>query len=74
MERTGIPTLKVKFNRVFGYSIEVTHAHQDRIPADSTRKQTLKTAERYVTPSLTAQESRVPGATERAGAPRGRVR
>ncbi len=68
VERTGIPTLKVKFNRVFGYSIEVTHAHKDRIPADYTRKQTLKNAERYVTPSLKEQESRVLGAKERAEA------
>ncbi len=66
IERTGIPTLKVGFNRVFGYFIEVTHTHRDRIPDDYTRKQTLKNAERYVTPSLKEQENRVLGAKERA--------
>ncbi|MHC4935407.1 MAG: DNA mismatch repair protein MutS [Planctomycetota bacterium] len=66
IERTGIPTLKVGFNRVFGYYIEVTHTHRDRIPEDYRRKQTLKNAERYVTPSLKEQEDRVLGAKERA--------
>ncbi len=65
IERTGIP-LKVGYNRVFGYFIEITHAHRDRIPVDYTRKQTLKNAERYVTPSLKEQENRVLGAKDRA--------
>ena len=48
--RTGIPSLKVGFNKVFGYYIEITHAHASKIPADYLRKQTLKNAERYITP------------------------
>jgi len=64
--RTGIPSLKVGYNRVFGYYIEVTNAHVDRIPDDYTRKQTLKNAERYVTPSLVEQQDRVLGAKDRA--------
>src|SRR5213592_570787 len=49
-ERTGIASLKVGFNKVFGYYIEVTHTHRDRIPSDYERRQTLTGAERYVTP------------------------
>jgi len=48
-ERTGISSLKVGFNKVFGYYIEVTHTHRDRIPTDYERRQTLTGAERYVT-------------------------
>lgn len=58
-ERTGIPSLKVGYNRVFGYYIEITHAHRDKVPADYTRKQTLTTAERYVTPQLDEYEKKV---------------
>jgi DNA mismatch repair protein MutS len=64
-ERTGIPSLKVGFNKVFGYYLEVTHTHSARIPADYERRQTLATAERYVTPELKEYESRVLGAEDR---------
>ncbi|MGH7606147.1 MAG: MutS-related protein, partial [Gemmatimonadales bacterium] len=67
-ERTGIASLKVGFNKVFGYYIEVTHAHRARIPADYERRQTLTGAERYVTPVLKEYESRVLGAEERIAA------
>jgi len=63
--RTGIPSLRVRFNRVFGYGIEVTHAHTARVPAEYIRRQTLTGAERYVTPELKESESRVLGAEER---------
>lgn len=63
--RTGIPSLKVGFNRVFGYYLEVTRTHQALVPADYIRKQTLVNAERYVTPDLKEEESRVLGAEER---------
>jgi DNA mismatch repair protein MutS len=64
-ERTGITSLKVGFNKVFGYYLEVTHTHSARIPADYERRQTLATAERYVTPELKEYESRVLGAEDR---------
>jgi len=64
--RTGIPSLKVGFNRVFGYYIEVTNTHKDKVPSDYIRKQTLKNAERYVTPELKERESAVLSAGERA--------
>ena len=66
-ERTGIPSLKVGFNKVFGYYLEVTHTHSGRVPADYERRQTLATAERYVTPELKDYEARVLGAEERMG-------
>jgi DNA mismatch repair protein MutS len=65
-ERTGIPSLKVGFNKVFGYYIEVTNTHRDKVPDDYVRKQTLKNAERYVTPELKERESTVLTAGERA--------
>jgi DNA mismatch repair protein MutS len=65
-ERSGIPSLKVGFNKVFGYYLEVTHAHQGRVPADYIRKQTLKNAERYITPELKEYEERVLSAEDRA--------
>ncbi len=68
IERTGIPTLKVGFNKVFGYYLEITHANKDRIPADYQRKQTLKNAERYITPELKEHETKVLTADERAKA------
>lgn len=68
IQRTGIPTLKVGFNKVFGYYIEVTHAHQDKVPEDYIRKQTLKNAERYITPELKQYEERVLTADEKARA------
>jgi DNA mismatch repair protein MutS len=64
--RTGIPTLRVEYNRVHGFYIEVTHAHVDKIPEDYRRRQTVKNAERYITPELKAFEDRALSATERA--------
>ncbi|HWC73241.1 MAG TPA: DNA mismatch repair protein MutS, partial [Gemmatimonadales bacterium] len=64
-ERTGIGSLKVGFNRVFGYYIEITHAHRERVPTDYERRQTLTGAERYVTPDLKEYEAKVLGAEER---------
>ena len=58
-ESTGIPSLKVGYNRVFGYYLEVTHLHRDRIPESFIRKQTLKNAERYITPELKEYEEKV---------------
>jgi DNA mismatch repair protein MutS len=63
--RTGIPSLKVRFNRVFGYYLEVTRAHQDRVPDDYVRRQTLVNAERYVTPRLQELEEQILGAEAR---------
>jgi DNA mismatch repair protein MutS len=63
--RTGINSLKVGYNQVFGYYIEITNAHAARIPPDYQRKQTLKNAERYITPDLKAQEEKVLGAQEK---------
>ncbi|MEC9476172.1 MAG: DNA mismatch repair protein MutS [Planctomycetota bacterium] len=65
-ERTGISTLKVGYNRVFGYYIEVTHAQSQRVPENYIRKQTLKNAERYITPDLKEMEQKVLGSRERA--------
>ncbi|HET8712822.1 MAG TPA: DNA mismatch repair protein MutS [Gemmatimonadales bacterium] len=67
-ERTGIGSLKVGFNKVFGYYIEVTHAHRERIPQNYERRQTLTGAERYVTPELKEYEAKVLGAEERIAA------
>ena len=63
---TGIPSLKVGFNSVHGYYIEVTHAHQNKVPADYTRRQTLKNAERYITPELKEYEEKILTAQDRA--------
>jgi DNA mismatch repair protein MutS len=63
--RTGIASLRVRFNRVFGYSIEVSNAHAAKVPVEYVRRQTLVGAERYVTPELKEYESRVLGAEER---------
>jgi DNA mismatch repair protein MutS len=65
-ERTGIPNLKVGFNQVFGYYIEITNAHREKIPADYIRKQTIKSAERYITPELKEYEEQVLSADEKA--------
>ena len=67
-ERTGIPSLKVGFNKVFGYYLEITHAHASRVPPDYERRQTLAGAERYVTPELKSYEAKVLGAEERIAA------
>ncbi|MEK7708169.1 MAG: DNA mismatch repair protein MutS [Pseudomonadota bacterium] len=65
-ERTGIPNLKVEYNRVHGFYIEVTHAHSEKIPAEYRRRQTLKSAERYITPELKAFEDKALSAQDRA--------
>ncbi len=64
-ERTGIKSLKVGFNRVFGYYIEITNANAHLVPEEYQRKQTLANAERYITPELKEQEALVLGADER---------
>lgn len=71
--RTGIGSLKVGYNRVFGYFIEVTNAHRGAVPADYQRRQTLTGAERYVTPALKEFEEKVLHATERIEALERRV-
>ncbi len=65
-ERTQIPSLKVEYNKVHGFYIEVTHAHADKVPDDYRRRQTLKNAERYITPELKAFEDKALSANERA--------
>jgi len=67
-ERAGIASLKVGFNKVFGYYIEVTNPHKDRVPPDYERRQTLSGAERFVTPELKEYEAKVLGAEERIAA------
>jgi len=67
-ERSGIASLKVGFNKVFGYYIEVTNPHKARVPAEYERRQTLSGAERYVTPELKEYEAKVLGAEERIAA------
>jgi DNA mismatch repair protein MutS len=66
IERTGIPTLKVGFNSVFGYYIEIPHSQSARVPAEYVRKQTVKNAERYITPELKEHENKVLNSEERA--------
>ena len=65
MERTGISSLKVAFNNVFGYYIEVRNAHKDKVPPEWIRKQTLVNAERYITEELKEYESKILGAEEK---------
>lgn len=65
VERTGITSLKVAFNNVFGYYLEVTNAHKDKVPADWIRKQTLVNAERYITPELKVYEEKILGAEDK---------
>jgi DNA mismatch repair protein MutS len=64
--RTGIANLKVEYNRLHGFYIEVTHTHSDKIPEDYRRRQTLKNAERFITPELKAFEEKALSAQERA--------
>ncbi len=64
-ERTGIASLKIRYNKVFGYYLEVTRANQERVPADYIRKQTLVNAERYVTPEIKELEEQILSAEER---------
>jgi len=66
IERSGIPSLKVGFNQVFGYYIEITNAHRQRVPADYVRKQTLKNAERYITDELKKYETQALTARDKA--------
>lgn len=64
-ERTGIPSLKIASNNVFGYYIEVRNTHKDKVPSDWIRKQTLVNAERYITEELKTYETKILGAEER---------
>lgn len=64
-EKTGISSLKVGYNNVFGYYLEVTHVHKEKVPSDWIRKQTLTTAERYITPELKTYEEKILGAEEK---------
>jgi len=65
IERTGIPSLKVGFNNVFGYYLEVTNTHKDKVPAEWIRKQTLSNCERFVTEELKQYEEKILGAEEK---------
>lgn len=65
IQTTGINSLKIAYNNVFGYYLEVTHAHKDKVPANWIRKQTLTNAERYVTPELKEYEEKILGAEEK---------
>ncbi len=67
-QRTGIPSLKVAFNNVFGYYLEVTNTHKDKVPPEWIRKQTLTSAERYITPELKEYEEKILGAEEKISA------
>lgn len=64
-ERTGITSLKIAFNNVFGYYIEVRNTHKDKVPAEWVRKQTLVSAERYITEELKEYEAKILGAEEK---------
>lgn len=64
-ERTGIPSLKISYNNVFGYYLEVRNTHKDKVPADWIRKQTLTQAERYITEELKEYEQKILGAEEK---------
>ncbi|MDP2960590.1 MAG: DNA mismatch repair protein MutS, partial [candidate division Zixibacteria bacterium] len=64
-DRTGIPSLKVGFNQIFGYYIEVTRHHLSKVPLDYIRKQTMVNAERFVTPELKEREAKIVGAEEK---------
>lgn len=65
LKRTGITSLKVAFNKVFGYYLEVTNSHKDKVPQEWIRKQTLVNAERYITPELKEYEEKILNAEER---------
>ena len=65
IEATGIPSLKISYNNVFGYYIEVTNTHKDKVPEEWIRKQTLVNAERYITQELKEYEEKILGAQER---------
>ncbi len=65
IERTGISSLKIAYNKVFGYYLEVTNSHKNRVPSDWIRKQTLVNAERYITPELKEYEDKILSAEEK---------
>ena len=65
IERTGIPSIKISYNQVFGYYLEVTNTHKDKVPEDWQRKQTLTNAERYITPELKEYEEKILSAEEK---------
>src|SRR6185436_9083444 len=62
---TGVSSLRIGFNNVFGYYLEVTNSHKNKVPADWIRKQTLTNAERYITPELKEYEEKITGAEEK---------
>ena len=64
-ERTGISSLKISYNNVFGYYLEVTNSHKEKVPADWIRKQTLVNAERYITPEIKTFEEKILGAEDK---------
>src|SRR5579872_6792610 len=64
-ERSGISSLKIGFNNVFGYYLEVTNTHKNKVPGEWMRKQTLANAERYITPELKEYEEQITGAEEK---------
>ncbi|MDY5970021.1 MAG: DNA mismatch repair protein MutS, partial [Bacteroidales bacterium] len=72
-DRTGIPNLKVGFNNVFGYYLEVTNSYKDKAPAEWVRRQTLTGGERYITPELKEYEQKILGAEERIAAIEARI-
>jgi len=72
-EATGIPSLKIAFNNVFGYYLEVTNTHKDKVPTDWIRKQTLVNAERYITEELKEYEEQILGAEEKIQAIESRI-
>ncbi len=65
IQKTGIPSLKVGYNKVFGYYLEITNTHRDKVPVEYVRKQTLVNAERYITSELKEYEERILGAKEK---------
>ncbi len=65
VQRTGIPSIKISYNQVFGYYLEVTNTHKDKVPEDWQRKQTLTNAERYITPELKEYEEKILSAEEK---------
>lgn len=67
-DKTGISSLKISFNNVFGYYLEVTNSHKSKVPADWIRKQTLANAERYITPELKEYEEKITGAEDKISA------
>lgn len=67
-ERTGISSLKISYNNVFGYYLEVTNSHKSKVPAEWMRKQTLANAERYITPELKEYEEKITGAEDKIAA------